>query len=150
MPESKVYILGAGCSKHCGYPLGPEMREDLAQFGGSLDSATSPRLQKAVADTIALMGGTTETIDVLVQKLYDGKLDQEIGGPQYRQPRALSATLATCAAFLAREVTARQTGFARYRELLWDLFPIADSHWPQSTRCHVLTFNRFQRERVSL
>src|SRR6476619_158828 len=141
MPESKVYILGAGCSKHCGYPLGPEMKEDLERFGQSLDPVTSPRLQKAVADTTALLGGTTETIDVLVQKLYDGKLDQEIGGPHYRQPRALSATLATCAAFLAREVSAPQTRFARYRELLWDLFPNADSNWlrnPQSTGCHVL------------
>jgi hypothetical protein len=144
MPESKVYILGAGCSKHCGYPLGPEMKADLERFCQSLDPATSPRLRKAVADTTALMGGTTETIDVLVQKLYDGKLDREIGGEQYRQQRALSAALATCAAFLAREVSARQTGFARYRELLWDLFPVADSHWlriPQSARCHVLTFN---------
>ncbi len=89
MPESKVYILGAGCSKHCGYPLGPEMKADLERFGQSLDPATSPRLQKAVADTTALMGGTTETIDVLVQKLYDGKLDQEIGGAQKFQLRLL-------------------------------------------------------------
>jgi len=37
MPESKVYILGAGCSKHCEYSLGPEMKEDLEQFGRSLD-----------------------------------------------------------------------------------------------------------------
>ena len=57
VPELKVYILGAGCSKHCGYPLGPQMKEDLETFGRSLDSATSPRLQKAVAETVALMGG---------------------------------------------------------------------------------------------
>jgi hypothetical protein len=57
MLESKIYILGAGCSKHCGYPLGPQMKEDLETFGRSLDSATSPRLQKAVAETVALMGG---------------------------------------------------------------------------------------------
>jgi len=29
MPESKVYILGAGCSKDCGYPLGSHMKADL-------------------------------------------------------------------------------------------------------------------------
>jgi hypothetical protein len=76
MPESKVYILGAGCSKDCGYPLGAEMKADLEQFGRSLDSARSPRLQRAVADTLALFGTTTETIDVLVQKLYGGNLDE--------------------------------------------------------------------------
>jgi hypothetical protein len=54
MPESKVYILGAGCSKDCGYPLGAEMKADLEQFGQSLDSARSPRLQRAVADALAL------------------------------------------------------------------------------------------------
>ena len=31
MPESRVYILGAGCSKDCGYPLGPEMKADMEQ-----------------------------------------------------------------------------------------------------------------------
>jgi hypothetical protein len=63
MPESKVYILGAGCSKHCGYPLGPEMKDDLERFGQSLDPATSPRLLKAVKDTVALMSGSVDTID---------------------------------------------------------------------------------------
>jgi len=144
MPESKVYILGAGCSKHCDYPLGPEMKADLELFGQSLDPATSPRLRKAVEDTIALFGTTTETIDVLVQKLYGGLLDQEIGGDRYRQARALSAGLSTCAAFLAKEVSARNTGFRRYREFISDIFPGAQNRWDlmvQPTHCHVLTFN---------
>lgn len=144
MPESKVYILGAGCSKDCGYPLGAEMKADLEQFGRSLDSARSPRLQRAVADTLALFGTTTETIDVLVQKLYGGNLDEIIEGPLNRQPRVISATLATCASFLAKEASARETGFRAYREFLSDLFPNAETHWlriPQSTRHHVLTFN---------
>ncbi|HEV3210584.1 MAG TPA: hypothetical protein VGY91_09995 [Chthoniobacterales bacterium] len=144
MPESKVYILGAGCSKDCGYPLGAEMKADLEQFGRSLDSARSPRLQRAVADTVELFGTTTETIDVLVQKLYGGNLDEIIGGPQNRHPRVISATLATCAAFLVKEASARATGFRAYREFLSDLFPNAETQWlriPQSNRCHVLTFN---------
>src|SRR5258708_28424429 len=82
MPQSKVYILGAGCSKHCGYPLGPEMKNDLERFGQSLDPATSPRLLKAVTDTVVLMGGSVDTIDTLVQKLYGGHLCQpKRGGP---------------------------------------------------------------------
>jgi hypothetical protein len=50
MSESKVYIQGAGCSKDCGYPLGPDMKADLEQFGQSVDPATSPRRDKAVKD----------------------------------------------------------------------------------------------------
>ena len=38
MPESKVYILGAGCSKDCGYPLGPEMKQDLERTGSISES----------------------------------------------------------------------------------------------------------------
>ena len=99
------------------------MKADLERFGQSLDTATSPRLHKAVADTITLMGGTTETIDVLMQKLYAGQLDAQIGGPYFRQAQVVSATLATCAAFLAKEPLARQTGFGRYREFISELFP---------------------------
>jgi hypothetical protein len=120
------------------------MKDDLNQFSKSLDPATSPRLLKAVKDTTALMTGTTETIDVLVQKLYGGHFDQQIGGNQYRQPRVISATLATSAAFLAKEVSARQTGFKRYREFISDLFRGAESRWawmPPTKDRHVLTFN---------
>jgi hypothetical protein len=63
MPESKVYILGAGCSKHCGYPLGAEVKADLENFSRSLDSSNSPRLKKAVAETVALLDTTTETVE---------------------------------------------------------------------------------------
>jgi hypothetical protein len=121
MPESKVYILGAGCSNDCGYPLGPEMKADLERFNQSLDQAVSPRLRKALTDTIALMGETTKTIDVLVQKLYGGQFDREIGGSHFQQRRVLSATLATCAAFLAKEPSARQTGF-RVTESFFQIF----------------------------
>ena len=79
MPESKVYILGAGCSKDCGYPLGPEMKQDLERFGQSLNPVTSPKLLKAVKDTVALMVGTTDTVDILVQKLYGGTSMQKLG-----------------------------------------------------------------------
>src|SRR5260370_16282574 len=84
MPQSKVYILGAGCSKHCGYPLGPEMKNDLERFGQSLDPATSPRLLKAVTDTVVLMGGSVDTIDTLVQKLYGGPTPPQIRRPPIR------------------------------------------------------------------
>jgi hypothetical protein len=118
MPDSRVYILGAGCSKDCGYPLGPEMKDDLERFGRSLDPATSPRLLQAVKGTVDLLVGTTDTVDILVQKLYGGHLDSQIGGNQNRHPCVVSATLATVAAFLAKEPAARQTGLKQYREFI--------------------------------
>ncbi len=144
MPQSKVYILGAGCSKHCGYPLGPEMKNDLERFGQSLDPATSPRLLKAVTDTVVLMGGSVDTIDTLVQKLYGGQLDQQIGGAQFRHLRAQTAAMAITTAFLAKEKNVWEHGFARYRDFLCRLFPGAESNWSaiqKSNRPHVLTFN---------
>jgi hypothetical protein len=129
MPDSRVYILGAGCSKDCGYPLGPEMKDDLEGFGQSLDPATSLRLLKAVKDTVDLMVGTTDTVDILVQKLYGGHLDSRIGGSQNQHPYVVSATLATAAAFLAKEPAARQTGLKQFREFISDLFPCAKARW---------------------
>lgn len=144
MPEFKVYILGAGCSKDCGYPLGPEMKADLERFVQSLDPAASPRLLQAVKSTVELLGGTTDTIDVLVQKLYGGQLNGRIGGNQNRHGLAVSATIATTAAFLVKEITARATGLKRYREFISDIFPGAETRWPwmpPTKNRHVLTFN---------
>lgn len=131
VPRSKIYILGVGCSKDCGYPLGPEMKDDLERFGQSLDPATSPRLRKAVADTIALMGGSVDTIDILVQKLDNGQLDRQIGAQnvdpltqnRIRRQRAKDATVAINAAFLSRDKDVRELGFVRYRNFLYQLFP---------------------------
>jgi hypothetical protein len=152
MPESKVYILGAGCSKHCGYPLGQEMKDDLVDFGQSLDPATSSRLREAVRDTTALMGGRVDTIDTLVQKLYAGQLDGQIGAQNVdawtrngiRSRRVKAATSAISAAFLAKEKKVSELGFSRYRNFLYQLFPGAGSNWfaIQRSNCpHVLTFN---------
>src|SRR5258708_38432418 len=101
MPQSKVYILGAGCSKHCGYPLGPEMKNDLERFGQSLDPATSPRLLKAVTDTVVLMGGSVATIDTLVQKLYGGLHAQKVGRAQVHHLRAPTASIALTTLFFS-------------------------------------------------
>jgi hypothetical protein len=97
------------------------MKEDWETFGRSLDSATSPRLQKAVAETVALMGGSVDTVDTLVQQLYGGQLDPQIGGVYFRHPRAQTATLAITAAFLAKGNKLWEVGFARYREFLYQL-----------------------------
>jgi hypothetical protein len=85
MPESKVYIL-AGCSKHCGYPLGPEMKADLERFGQSLDPATSPRLQKAVADTTALWAGLLRQSTSWFKSFTMENSTKKSGGPEVPAP----------------------------------------------------------------
>ena len=78
------------------------------------------------------------------RSFYAGQLDSRIGGSDFRQSRVIAATLATSAAFLAKEPLARQTCFGRYREFISDLFPGAEAHWfriPRSNRRYVLTFN---------
>lgn len=135
MPDSKVYILGAGCSKDCGYPLGPDMKAYLEEFGRSLNLETSTLLQRAVADTVALMGGSVDTIDTLVQKLYSGGLDSQIGAQNVnpwtrngiRSQRVKAATVAISAAFLSSEEKVRQLGFGHYRDFLYEVFPTAES-----------------------
>src|SRR5258707_9738809 len=78
-PESRVYILGAGCSKDCDYPLGPQMRADLESYLQSIDPLRSPRLKAAVGGTGALFGGGVDTNDAPVQKLNLGQLHHENG-----------------------------------------------------------------------
>ncbi len=90
------------------------------------------------------MGGSVDTIDTLVQKLYGGQLDEQIGGNQFRHPSVQTATLAITAAFLAKEKQVWDSGFARYRDFLYQLFPGAQTDWfaiQRSNRPHVLTFN---------
>jgi hypothetical protein len=85
-----------------------------------------------------------DTVDTLVQQLYGGQLDPQIGGVYFRHPRAQTATLAITAAFLAKGNKLWEVGFARYREFLYQLFPGAQSNWfaiQRSNSPHVLTFN---------
>ena len=84
------------------------MKDDLERFSQSLDRTSSPRLLKAISDTLELMRGSVDTIDTLVQKLYDRQLDSEIGvenadvqtQARMRHRRAQTASLAISAAEL--------------------------------------------------
>lgn len=84
------------------------------------------------------MHGSVDTIDTLVQKLYDRHLDSEIGVENadvrtkaiVRHRRAQAASLAIGAAFLAKEKSVRDLGFARYRDFLYQLFPGANVSRP--------------------
>jgi hypothetical protein len=98
------------------------------------------------------MGGSVDTIDLLVQKLYSGHLDQQIEAQNVdpwtrngiRHRRAKTAAVAISAAFLAKEKNVRELGFGRYRDFLFKIFPGAEFNWLaiQRSNCpHVLTFN---------
>ena len=104
-----------------------------------------------MTDTVALMGGSVDTIDTLVQKLYGGHLDSEIGAQnvepgtrsRIRHQRAQTATIAISAAFLAKEKKVRALGVTRYRNFLYRLFRNAETNWfaiQKSNFPHVLTF----------
>ncbi len=128
------------------------MRADLESYLQSIDPLRSPRLKAAVGDTVALLGGSVDTIDALVQKLNSGQLDQEIGAQnldlfsrnRVRRERVTKATIAISAAFFSKERRAQELGFGRYRNFLYQIFPGADSNWlsiPKTGVSHVLTFN---------
>src|SRR6266481_6109365 len=79
MPET-VYILGAGCSRECGYPLAAEMRSALSNFAREcLTSADSARIKRAVEQTVALMGDSVDTVDELVRRIDQGHYDESPG-----------------------------------------------------------------------
>jgi len=128
------------------------MKSELEAFAQCLDPATSPRLRKAVADTVSLMGVDVDTIDTLVQKLDAGQLDHMIADKNVdawtrngiRRRRAKDATVAISAAFLSKEKIVRELGFGGYRDFLYQLFPGAQTSWlavERSSCPHVLTFN---------
>jgi hypothetical protein len=128
------------------------MKEDLCQFASSLNPGTAPRLIKAVTDTAALMSGTVDTIDTLVQKLSSGQLDQQIGAQNLepwsrngvRHRCVKSATIAISAAFSSKEKRARELGFESYRKFLYEVFEGAETNWlavQKANYPHVLTFN---------
>lgn len=98
------------------------------------------------------MGGSTDTIDTLIEKLGSGQLDdrlpvQHVDLSQRNRIRSLhqrSAAVSVAASFLAKEWRARELGFERYRDFLRNLFPGAHANWPPHHALdpvHVLTFN---------
>lgn len=147
----KVFVLGAGCSRDCGYPLASEIPQQLREFAAALDSTRAPRLIRCVNDTLALMSRTVDTFDTLVQKIDAGHYDdtdafigeEMIRKHQLRSQRVQAAKLAISALFHFKEAAAFDTGLKRYRDFLGDLFPVAGSEWNgmDAHTCCVLTFN---------
>ena len=150
--DLKLYVLGAGCSSDCGYPLASEFATDLREWANNLDPVAASRLLGCVRDTLSLMGGTIDTVDTLVWKIDRGEFDQSkavmgeemMKEHQRRAQRVHAAKLAISALFQSREAAALDTGLKRYREFLSDVFPGAENFWfgkVAETPCAVLSFN---------
>ena len=155
--ETKVFILGAGCSADCGYPLGVGFATVLEKFLGEIHDEC-PTVKQSVTDTLKLLVGLPQidTLDQLAKHLEDdltawrrrqGGVIQDENG--FGQKLALVrkqiryAKIATGALFCAREAQARKTpGFGRYKHFITQIF--GGYLWQEAVKeadCHVLTFN---------
>lgn len=128
--ESRVFILGAGCSVECGYPpgtgFGSQLEEFLTQIPGEC-----PVVKQSVIDTLNLLRELPrmETLDQLARHIDKEFRDRRKaqGGfitnenelnrrTTLADKQILTAKIATSAMFLAKEAEARETGLPRYRQ----------------------------------
>jgi hypothetical protein len=157
--ETRVFILGAGCSAECGYPLGAGFKRALRQFHSQIseNSKDCPAIRQSVGDTIALMERLPyiQTLDQLARHI-DEELEswrrqrnwqadsEDCQRASLAEKQVLDAKIATSAMFLALEENVPQVGLAKYdtfivsilggeAKTLDDVFSGAD--------CHVLSFN---------
>ena len=156
--ETKVIILGAGCSADCGYPLGIGFATELEKFLGEIPEKC-PVIKQTVDSTVKLLVGLPEiqTLDQLAKYLEDemSVWQQNHGGFRMSNPKEYSekyslvqkqirdAKIATSALFCAKETKARKMpAFQRYKLLVAEIFggyPWRDA--VKEANCHVLTFN---------
>jgi len=75
--QTKVFILGAGCSAECGYPLGTGLATDLEKFLRDVPDKC-PVIKQSVTDTLNLLRGLPrmETLDQLARRI-DKELEKQ-------------------------------------------------------------------------
>ena len=150
----KVFILGAGCSADCGYPLGKNLAGQLEEFQTEI-SGRFPIIELCVRETINLAKQFPqfETLDQLAQGIEDNHkrwAQQGIGASNdILQKEVLcdkqitNAKIAVSTMFLHREQKAQETGLKSYERFIASLF--GGGKWDEVTRsapdCHVLSFN---------
>lgn len=147
--QTKVFILGAGCSAKCGYPLGTGFATELEEFLGGIPDKCSI-IKQTVSDTLKLLVGLPEiqTLDQLAKHL-ENEAERRGGiiadGPALAkmQKQIRDAKIATSALFCANEALARKKpAFERYKLLVTEIF--GGCPWQDAMKeadCHVLTFN---------
>src|SRR6266498_1305157 len=153
--ESRVCILGAGCSAKCGYPLGVGLTTQLQGFYWDIP-ADCTRIKQSVSDTITLMKAlpAMETLDQLAKWIDDDLLERNnrrrsniadqayLDRERLAYKQILNAKLATSALFVTREENARKSRLPSYHRLLDSVF--GGDPWQEAVAksdCHVLTFN---------
>jgi len=150
--ESRVFVLGAGCSAQYGYPLGDTLTDQLQEFRRDIPDDCA-LISESVSNTITLMKGlpTIETLDQLAKQIDDDFLawssQRGIGEPRGDRERLaakqiLDAKFATSTMFVVREEQARESGLAGYKRLLDSVF--GGEPWQEAVEksdCHVLSFN---------
>ena len=136
MKESKVYILGAGCSYQGdeGYPLARGFIESLSAFATKISTdASKQRILKAVQETIDLLTrcksgpAHASTIDQVINLILRHQCDNHLTATahskfpsieQLRMQAVRKAKVATAACFLDKEEVARGALIDRYRNFI--------------------------------
>jgi hypothetical protein len=148
--ETKVFILGAGCSADC-YPLGKSLTTQLEKFQTEI-FGRFPIVEQCVRETINLAKEFPkfETLDQLTQGLVDNYIlwAQEHRTSNHakmvlRDKQITNAKIAVSTMFLNGEQKARETGLKSYERFIASLF--GGGKWDEVIRnapdCHVLSFN---------
>jgi len=153
--QTRVFILGAGCSADYGYPLGVSLLTELRNFLQEVP-ADCPTVKKHVVETVSLLATrpNIQTLDQLAQRI-DLDLDswkkqrnsfmvdaEYLNKERAADKQILDAKIATSVMFEAKEEKARATGLAGYMRLI-DLV-LGGQPWQNAVAesdGYILTFN---------
>jgi hypothetical protein len=148
--NTKIAILGAGCSCSYGYPLANQMKDHLSNFAKSVETS-APKLHKMTQDTLNLFDGLAQqgchaqTIDDLAWLVHQGKSPAIQGTFQDEHDYRLVevAKTAVSAMFLKKESEPSAKALTGYRNFLRRIFPSTTHHNRALTESpwRVLTFN---------
>ncbi|MDZ4287312.1 MAG: hypothetical protein U0984_05110, partial [Prosthecobacter sp.] len=136
MSQTRVYILGAGCSVCGGYPLAWEVRKALEDFAkDNLQVDETKELRRCVEKTCELMDQHgIQTTDQLAQALGED-----------RRAEIEESKKAMSALFFSLEDVAVEKAYSQYARLFEELFEQGESPLMEdrvmATNCRVLTYN---------
>jgi hypothetical protein len=153
--ESRIVILGAGCSANLGFPLGKGLANELREFQSELADSL-PLIKRGVSDTTDLAESLPQldTLDQLTKHCEDdfhswrqreGSMVWDEASKQRDNllaKRIVDAKIAICAMFVAREGKARKIGLGGYDRFIASIF--GGDPWEEAVKtadCHVLSFN---------
>jgi hypothetical protein len=156
--ESRVFILGAGCSVECGYPPGTGLAAELEKFLQEVQEIPDEkcsRIKHSVTATLKLLREMPEvdTIDQLAARIEQDLSDwkRQRGSPfadaeylnkeKLAAKQILDAKIATSAMFLSREDQARQTRLPSYKSFIAQILGGPPWTAAREADCCVLTFN---------